>query len=293
MQVVHLEDRRGRSRGFPLGPGFLVDGVPVVLTPPRRAAEAALQTARRAESRTASGSTAVTGARATVAAASRLFVEGRHDAELVEKVWGDDLRVEGVVVELLDGVDDLAGAIATFRPGPTRRMGVLVDHLAPGHQGGRHRRRGARPARNPRLRAGARPPLRRRLAVGASRAARPHRLARHPPRPVVEARHLRVPRLAARRPRPTSPWPGSASSAGCAPTPTSSPPCWPASRSSSTSSPSRAARLRVARPRSSGSTLTRPGKRCTRPAYGNLACGPDVTLVAARAIGPHLTRTEP
>ncbi|MEP6632338.1 MAG: DUF3097 domain-containing protein [Lapillicoccus sp.] len=132
MQVVHLEDRRGRTRGFPLGPGFLVDGAPVVLTPPRRAASAALHTARRAESRTASGSTAVVSARATVAAASRLFVEGRHDAELVEKVWGDDLRVEGVVVELLDGVDDLAGAIAAFRPGPTRRMGVLVDHLVPG-----------------------------------------------------------------------------------------------------------------------------------------------------------------
>ena len=26
MHVVHLEDRRGRTRGFPLGPGFLVDG---------------------------------------------------------------------------------------------------------------------------------------------------------------------------------------------------------------------------------------------------------------------------
>jgi hypothetical protein len=70
--------------------------------------------------------------RATGAAASRLFVEGRHDAELVEKVWGDDLRVEGVVVELLDGVDDLPGAIAAFGPGPGRRMGVLVDHLVPG-----------------------------------------------------------------------------------------------------------------------------------------------------------------
>ncbi len=132
MQVVHLEDRRGRTRGFPLGAGFLLDGAPVVLTPPRQAASAALQAARRAGSRTASGSTAVSGARASVAAASRLFVEGRHDAELVEKVWGDDLRVEGVVVELLDGVDDLAGAIAAFRPDRTRRMGVLVDHLVPG-----------------------------------------------------------------------------------------------------------------------------------------------------------------
>jgi len=27
------------------------------------------------------------------------LVEGRHDAELVEQVWGDDLRVEGVVVK--------------------------------------------------------------------------------------------------------------------------------------------------------------------------------------------------
>jgi hypothetical protein len=132
MHVVHLEDRHGRTRGFPLGPGFLVDGAAVVLTPPRRAATTALAEARRAESRTASGSTAVRGRRAAVAAASRLFVEGRHDAELVEKVWGDDLRVEGVVVEMLDGVDDLPAAIAGFGPGPGRRMGVLVDHLVPG-----------------------------------------------------------------------------------------------------------------------------------------------------------------
>jgi hypothetical protein len=67
-----------------------------------------------------------------VAAASRLFVEGRHDAELVEKVWGDDLRAEGVVVERLDGVDGLPAAIGRFGPAPGRRMGVLVDHLVPG-----------------------------------------------------------------------------------------------------------------------------------------------------------------
>ena len=85
-----------------------------------------------AAARTASGSRTVEGARAKVASGSRIFVEGRHDAELVEKVWGADLRVEGVVVELLDGVDDLVGAIAEFQPGPGRRMGVLVDHLLPG-----------------------------------------------------------------------------------------------------------------------------------------------------------------
>ena len=126
VRVVHLEDRRGRSRGFPLGPGFLLEGRPVVLTAPP--APAAPQRAAR----TASGSVAAPARRAVVAAASRIFVEGRHDAELVERVWGDDLRVEGVVVEQLDGVDELAAAVAAFRPGPSRRMGVLVDHLLPG-----------------------------------------------------------------------------------------------------------------------------------------------------------------
>lgn len=81
---------------------------------------------------TASGSVAVTGARARVARASRILVEGVHDAELVERVWGDDLRVEGVVVERLDGIDDLAGVVARFGPAPGARLGVLVDHLVPG-----------------------------------------------------------------------------------------------------------------------------------------------------------------
>ena len=132
IRVVHLEDRHGRTRGFRLGPGFLVDGAPVTLTPPRARADARLAEARAASARTASGSRAVSGHRARVASGSRIFVEGRHDAELVEKVWGADLRVEGVVVEMLDGVDDLAGAIRDFAPGPRRRMGVLVDHLVPG-----------------------------------------------------------------------------------------------------------------------------------------------------------------
>ena len=122
---VELEDRRGRRRSFPLGPGFLLDGAPVVLQAPPRMA-------RQRERRTASGSIAVPGAAARVARASRIFVEGRHDAELVERVWGDDLRLEGVVVEYLSGVDDLADVLADFGPGPHRRAGVLVDHLVPG-----------------------------------------------------------------------------------------------------------------------------------------------------------------
>jgi hypothetical protein len=126
LDTVTLEDRRGKRRTFPLGTGFLLEGVPVILRPPTRSGPPAAAT------RTASGSVAVPGSKARVARASRIFVEGRHDAELVEKVWGDDLRLEGVVVEYLDGVDDLAEHLRDFRPGPERRVGVLVDHLVAG-----------------------------------------------------------------------------------------------------------------------------------------------------------------
>ena len=123
--VVELEDRAGRTRTLPLGPGFWIDGEPVILTAPVGRAPAA-------PTRTASGSTVVRDSRARVARGSRIWVEGKHDAELVERVWGDDLRVEGVVVELLDGVDNLADALREFRPTRERRVGVLVDHLLPG-----------------------------------------------------------------------------------------------------------------------------------------------------------------
>lgn len=106
---IDLEDRYGKTRGFPLGPGYLLDGLPVILTAPRCAAAAGPR-------RTASGSVAVPGARARVARASRIYVEGRHDAELIAAVWGADLRIEGVVVEHLGGVDDLVEIVAKFRP---------------------------------------------------------------------------------------------------------------------------------------------------------------------------------
>ncbi|MQY11579.1 hypothetical protein SRB5_16980 [Streptomyces sp. RB5] len=124
--TVTLEDRFGRHRVFPLAPrGFLIDGEVVTLVRP--AAPAPVR-----PTRTASGSVAVPGARARVARAGRIYVEGRHDAELVERVWGDDLRIEGVVVEYLEGVDDLPAIVADFAPGPDARLGVLVDHLVPG-----------------------------------------------------------------------------------------------------------------------------------------------------------------
>ncbi len=126
LHTLTLEDRRNRRRSFPLGPGFLLEGKPVILTPPiTRAVQVP-------KARTASGSVAVHGASARVARASRIFVEGRHDAELVEKVWGDDLRLEGVVVEYLGGIDDLAQHLRDFGPHEERKVGVLVDHLVPG-----------------------------------------------------------------------------------------------------------------------------------------------------------------
>jgi hypothetical protein len=122
--TVELEDRFGKRRSFSVDDTFLVDGELVRLKQPR--------TAPKGPTRTASGSLALVDAETRVARGSRIYVEGRHDAELVEKVWGDDLRIEGVVVEYLGGVDDLPRIVADFRPSTDRRLGVLVDHLVPG-----------------------------------------------------------------------------------------------------------------------------------------------------------------
>ncbi len=126
--IVVLEDRHAKRRSFPVGLGFLIEGKPVKLSiPPRQNASAAAYTA--------SGSRnvpAAKNARPKVALPSRILVEGKHDAELVEKIWGDDLRHVGVVVELLGGVDELERIVEEFGPEPGRRLGVLVDHLVPG-----------------------------------------------------------------------------------------------------------------------------------------------------------------
>lgn len=123
--LVVLEDRKGARRSFPFGPGFWIDGAPVNLRPPARTRPAAA-------THNASGSRVAASAPARVARTSRIYVEGRHDAELVEKIWGDDLRVEGVVVEYLGGIDDLPAIVEEFAPEPGRRLGVLVDHLVTG-----------------------------------------------------------------------------------------------------------------------------------------------------------------
>lgn len=125
-EAVTLRDRHGRSRQFRWrSGGFLVEGNPVTLRRP--------VTTERSPSTTNSGSVASPApTRARSARASRMWVEGRHDAELVEHVWGDDLRELGIVVEPMHGLDGLVGAVAAFDPGPDRRLGVLVDHLVSG-----------------------------------------------------------------------------------------------------------------------------------------------------------------
>lgn len=123
---VKLADARGAVRLFALREAaFLIDGAPVTLLRPTNSAPAK-------PARSASGSTRVDGVRAKVAAPSRIWVEGVHDAALVERVWGHDLRVEGVVVEHLEGLDNLADRLTGFGPGPGKRVGVLVDHLVTG-----------------------------------------------------------------------------------------------------------------------------------------------------------------
>lgn len=123
---VRLEDAARTTRLFALREAaFLIDGKRVTLTRP-------VVPKKQTATRSASGSTKVEGLRARTARASRIWVEGVHDAALVERVWGHDLRVEGVVVEHIEGLDNLAERLAQFEPGPGRKVGVLVDHLVTG-----------------------------------------------------------------------------------------------------------------------------------------------------------------
>jgi len=126
-RAVTLRDRKGAKREFVLKPGgFLLEGKPVTLVRPAVAPSATA-------GRTASGSVkSAMPVKARTAAASRIWVEGRHDAELVEHVWGDDLRELGIVVEPMHGLDHVVSLVAEFQPGPQRKLGILVDHLVAG-----------------------------------------------------------------------------------------------------------------------------------------------------------------
>lgn len=125
-QRIVLCDQDGNLHDFKPHAGVLLhNGKPVELVAGPSMRE---QTVRH----TASGSIDAGQTRAQTAKASRIWVEGIHDAELIEKIWGDDLREEGIVVEPLHGADDLGSMVVSFQPGPGRRLGVLLDHLVPG-----------------------------------------------------------------------------------------------------------------------------------------------------------------
>lgn len=122
--VMELEDRNFRRRAFPLGPGYWIDGRAVALVPPR----VQVQEGRRL---TASGSLHVEH-EARVAKASRIWVEGKHDAELISKIWGADLAYEGIMIEELFGADNLLDVLEVFGPSEQRRAGVMLDHMVAG-----------------------------------------------------------------------------------------------------------------------------------------------------------------
>jgi hypothetical protein len=127
-EAVTLRDRKNQFRHFTWKEGgFLVEGKPVTLV--RADKTVATAPARTTNSGSVASREPV---RAKVAKAARIWVEGKHDAELVEHVWGDDLRELGIVVEPLHGIDDLAGAVREFQPSAQRRLGILVDHLVAG-----------------------------------------------------------------------------------------------------------------------------------------------------------------
>ena len=134
VHLVELEDRRGRKRSFPLGGGFWLEGKPIIALPPKAAPaqKAPALTTAGGRALTNSGSIAPEKRVARVARQSRIWVEGRHDAELIQHVWGEDLADVGVAVQLLEGVDHLEEILEVFGPTKTVRAGVLVDHLVPG-----------------------------------------------------------------------------------------------------------------------------------------------------------------
>ena len=147
VHLVELEDRRGKRRSFPLGGGFWLEGQPIIaLAPlprtspgPARADGAAAEAGFRAGLTTPggrrvtnSGSIAAPRSAPRVAKASRIWVEGKHDAELVQHVWGDDLAEAGIVVQLLDGADNLEEVLEEFGPTDTARAGILLDHMVAG-----------------------------------------------------------------------------------------------------------------------------------------------------------------
>ena len=89
LHTVTLEDRRRRRRTFPLGPGFLLEGRPVILTAP------VTRPAPAKPTRTASGSVAVDGAKVSTLESfyKKLWDRAQPDGEVqLTILQGADLR---------------------------------------------------------------------------------------------------------------------------------------------------------------------------------------------------------
>lgn len=128
-QIAVLRDARGGLHTFENHPGsFAYQGETVVLVRPARPTGSD----GSATKISAAGAVVAVEATARVAQASRFWVEGDHDARFMERVWGDELREYGIVVEPMRGIDDLVSAVAEFDPRADRRLAILVDHLVPG-----------------------------------------------------------------------------------------------------------------------------------------------------------------
>ena len=131
IHLVELEDRRGRRRSFPLGAGFWLEGQAILALPPLPSQTRTTPSLSTPAGRklTNSGSIAAPKSRARMARASRIWVEGQHDAQLVQHVWGEDLAESGIAVQLLEGVDNLEEILEVFSPSDHVRAGILLDHL--------------------------------------------------------------------------------------------------------------------------------------------------------------------
>ncbi|MFV0317188.1 MAG: DUF3097 family protein [Microthrixaceae bacterium] len=131
--TVEIRDAAGARHSFRNLPGaFAVNGETVTLVRPTDPEPCGPDGSGAPTRRSASGAIVAQDQRAKVARASRLWVEGVHDATLVERVWGDELREMAVVVEPLGGLDDLVAEVKRFGPAPGRSLVVLADHLVEG-----------------------------------------------------------------------------------------------------------------------------------------------------------------
>jgi hypothetical protein len=67
-----------------------------------------------------------------VARASRIYVEGKHDAELVEKIWGDDLRAIGWPPEVPAAWQRILCSVSSYadlEPELLGRVEELIDFV--------------------------------------------------------------------------------------------------------------------------------------------------------------------